>query len=150
MDWSSIIEFVEQNHFPILVSLVVMQLITWVWLLMAWRHIRKRPAAEKPDMSSYTQQLIQLEDTLKTLEQKQVAAVQQVGFYRYNAFPGTGGELSFSLALLDGEQEGFVITSLYGRQDARVYAKEVKGTTSPSRLSPEEKEAIRRALSRKN
>ncbi len=74
-------------------------------------------------------------------------AVQRVALVRYDAFEDMGGQLSFSLALLDEHGDGVVISSIYGRNEDRVYAKAVKGGVSSHALSPEEEEAVRRALS---
>ena len=73
-------------------------------------------------------------------------AVQKFGMVRYNAFEEMGGNLSFSLALLDDHGDGVVLTSISGRTEARMYAKPVKGLTSSHNLSEEEREAISNAV----
>jgi hypothetical protein len=73
-------------------------------------------------------------------------AVRNVALLRYDAFEDVGGRLSFSCALLDDGGNGVVLTSINGRQETRVYAKQVSGGTSSHNLSLEEEEAIRRAL----
>ena len=73
-------------------------------------------------------------------------AVQKFGMVRYNAFEEMGGNLSFSLALLDDHGDGVVLTSISGRTEARIYAKPVKGLTSSHNLSEEEREAISSAV----
>ncbi|MDP4096454.1 DUF4446 family protein [Paenibacillus sp. P96] len=65
-----------------------------------------------------------------------------IGMSRYNAFGERGGELSFSLALLDQESNGMVLTGIYNRDGSYVYAKPVAKGTSSYMLSDEEKEAI--------
>ncbi|MGB9607144.1 MAG: DUF4446 family protein [bacterium] len=87
-----------------------------------------------------------IEKKLEELEVKQLNNIQKVGFLRFDAFKDIGGELSFSLALLNGKNEGIVVSSLHGREGSRVYAKTVKDGTSSFPLSDEEKEAIKRAL----
>ena len=72
--------------------------------------------------------------------------VRHVAVVRFNAFPNTGGEQSFALALLDAEGNGAVVTTLAGREESRTYAKPIVGGSSPYLLSEEEREAIRRAL----
>lgn len=72
-------------------------------------------------------------------------AVQKVGFIRYNAFAEMGSDLSFSLALLDNFQNGFVISSIYGREHASIYGKPIKDGKSTYPLSVEEMQAIDRA-----
>jgi Protein of unknown function (DUF4446) len=73
-------------------------------------------------------------------------AIRHVGVIRFDAFEDMGGRLSFSAALLDGNGDGVVITSINGRQDTRCYAKRVQGGTSIHNLSDEERQAIRDAL----
>ena len=73
-------------------------------------------------------------------------AVQKFGMVRYNAFEEMGGNLSFSLALLDDHGDGVVLTSISGRTEARMYAKPVKSLTSSHNLSEEEREAISSAV----
>ena len=73
-------------------------------------------------------------------------AIQRVAIYRYDAFEDMGGKLSFSAAFLDANGDGVVITCINGRQEARTYAKPVEAARSVYNLSPEEQEAIRRAL----
>jgi len=73
-------------------------------------------------------------------------SVRNVALLRYDAFEDVGGRLSFSCALLDDAGNGVVLTSINGRQETRVYAKQVSGGTSSHNLSLEEEEAIRRAL----
>src|SRR5207237_4133681 len=73
-------------------------------------------------------------------------AVCHVGVVRFDAFEDMGGRLSFSAALLDGNGDGVVITSINGRQDTRTYAKRVENWTSIHNLSDEERQAIGHAL----
>ena len=72
--------------------------------------------------------------------------VQKVGILRYNAFDDVGGEQSFSVALLDANATGIVISGLCGREETRVYAKPVKAGRSTHNLSDEEITAIARAI----
>ena len=69
--------------------------------------------------------------------------IQRVGMVRFNAFDDTGSDLSFSLALLDERGNGLVVSSLYGRNESRIYAKPVLNRQSTYALSAEEQKAIR-------
>lgn len=71
--------------------------------------------------------------------------VQRVGTVRFNAFPDTGSDLSFAIALLDANNNGVVISSLYGRNESRIYAKPIENGQSTYTLSEEEKSAIAKA-----
>ncbi len=72
-------------------------------------------------------------------------AIRGVGIVRFNAFQNTGSDLSFAVALLDARRNGVVLSSIYGREESRTYAKPVSGGQSSYQLSTEEQEAIRRA-----
>jgi Protein of unknown function (DUF4446) len=91
--------------------------------------------------------LQQLSAEERRLVETMKGAVQRFGLVRYDAFEDMGGHLSFSAALLTGEGDGLVITSINGRADTRCYAKIVKGGQSSHNLSGEEELAIRQALS---
>jgi hypothetical protein len=90
--------------------------------------------------------LRQLGDGQRRQSEASLNSLQRVGLVRYDAFDDMGGHLSFSAALLDGQGNGMVITSINGRQDTRCYAKLVEGWTSSHNLSEEEELAIQRAL----
>ncbi|ADG83827.1 DUF4446 family protein [Thermincola potens] len=83
---------------------------------------------------------------LKSITEK---SIQKVGVVRFNAFADTGSDLSFAVALLDKFGDGVVLSSIFGRDDQRTYAKPVKNGDSTYQLSDEELEAIRIALQRK-
>lgn len=74
--------------------------------------------------------------------------LQKVGLVRFNAFSDIGGDQSFALALLDAKDKGIIISSLYGRNDARVYAKPVDGGKSSYPLSEEEQKALTLAVNK--
>jgi hypothetical protein len=65
---------------------------------------------------------------------------------RYDAYEGTGGHQSASLALLDGARSGVVVTAIQGRDYARIYMKELDRGKPSIALSPEEREAVERAM----
>ena len=89
-----------------------------------------------------------LEPRVNVLESIGRIAIQKVGFMRFNPFEHTGGDQSFAVALLDGENHGVVISSLYTREGVRVYAKEIKSGVSKHSLSEEEQEVLRQAISK--
>lgn len=72
--------------------------------------------------------------------------VQRIGIVRFNPFADTGGAQSFSIALLDAQGSGIVMTSLYARAGNRWYVKEVvKGKGRDIALSKEEESVIEKA-----
>jgi uncharacterized protein DUF4446 len=74
--------------------------------------------------------------------------VTNVSIVRYNAYEDTGGHQSASLAVLDSARSGVVVTAIQGRDYARIYMKELDRGQASVALSPEEAEAVERAMSR--
>ncbi|MEK7541041.1 MAG: DUF4446 family protein [Patescibacteria group bacterium] len=84
---------------------------------------------------------------IKSLESISEKTFQKIGVVRFNPFNNLGGNQSFIIALLDGQNDGFVISSLFIKEGNRVYAKAVKNGKSEHSLSGEEQEALKRAMS---
>lgn len=81
-----------------------------------------------------------------TIEQTGFLHIQKIGLLRFNPFKDTGGDQSFILALLDGNDTGVVISGLYSRSGTRWYAKKVRqGKGLEHELSEEEKKALTQA-----
>ena len=87
---------------------------------------------------------------VKTLDQDMSNCIQKVGIVRYNAFKDTGSDLSFTLALLDENNDGVVLNGIYSREMSNIYAKPIKDGKSTYTMSDEEKEAINRAINSQN
>ena len=87
---------------------------------------------------------------LAALESAASGALQNVGFVRFNAFPDVGSELSYALAVVDGRGDGFVMSSIYSREEVRTYAKAVTDFAADKEVSAEEREALRIARARSN
>ena len=83
----------------------------------------------------------------KDLQKIADISIQKVGVIRFNPFKDTGGDQSFAIALLDKDNSGLVISSLYSREGTRVYTKPVEKGESSYHLSEEEKQAITKAIS---
>lgn len=86
-----------------------------------------------------------LSDRVGELEALATTDLSRAGFVRYDAFAGSGAELSYALALLNRQGDGLVLTSIYSREDTRTYGKPVAGFKPTVHASSEELEAIERA-----
>lgn len=84
----------------------------------------------------------ELEYQLNVVKRNMFYCVQKVSIVRYNAFDNVGSDLSFSIALLDNNDDGVVISSLYARDSSSIYAKPVSAGRSKYALSAEEIKAI--------
>ena len=88
-----------------------------------------------------------LDRELSRLEHNLSLGVQKIGLVRFNPFADGGGNFSFCLALLDGQENGLVLTSMHGREQNRIYTKRIKLGASDSQLTEEEQQAINLAQS---
>lgn len=89
----------------------------------------------KANLHLVDQSLATTQDDLEKLKQRTQTHLQKIGFVRYNPFGNTGGDQSFCICLLDGKDNGILITSLHTREQTRLYTKEI--------LQGEPKEAIK-------
>ena len=89
------------------------------------------------------------EDTLRQhelLSGMQMQSLQRVGLVKYDAFGDTGDSLSFSLAILDAQDNGFILSSIVGRDTSRMYVKQVINGECHDTLSAEEARSLSEAL----
>jgi hypothetical protein len=87
-----------------------------------------------------------LEQRMEGAERRLDRAITYRALVRYDAYGELSGHQSTSLALLDADRNGVVLSSIAHRDTARLYCKQVVGGRGEHLLSPEEDEAIRRAL----
>ena len=99
----------------------------------------------KADASGLPEDPRALRQEVAALKAESAQSMRHVAVVRYDAFTDTGGQLSWSMALLDDSGSGVVLTSIQGRNDSRSYAKNVAGWSSETQLSPEEEDAISHA-----
>ncbi len=126
-----------------------------------WHYRRLTKDVKKKDLKSLLEDILKkskltgeelekLAKDLKKTEKDSLKHIQKVGFLRYNPFADTGGDQSFVLALLDKEDNGFVLSSFHGREGTRIYAKSVKkGKGENFSLSDEEKKVIKQVKTKK-
>lgn len=88
----------------------------------------------------------ELEKFCLNLDRDIKRCIQKVGIYRYNAYKDTGSDLSFTLALLDENNDGVVLNGIYSRDMSNIYAKPIVNGDSTYKMTDEEKEAIKRAI----
>lgn len=136
---------------------LVLNIFLWLWLIRVVRHYNAltKGIQQKTLMNV-------LEGIQKTLAEHERADhfvkgevqklkdaarlhLQNLTLKRYNPFSDTGGDQSFILAILDGNKDGVVITSLHSRENTRFYVKSIKGGVGIDHpLSDEEQKIINR------
>ena len=160
--------FLHANTIPALLSLVAANLIVLIWLLylscqgVRWRRryhalmgqstaqgLEERLMENKQLLEAAIAGFKEMERKCANIEQQTPGYLQRVGMVRYNAFPEVGSDLSYSVALLDGNGDGVVVSGIYGRDETRTFAKPIKRGQSTYRLTQEEEKAIMLAHSNK-
>lgn len=95
---------------------------------------------------AHTKGIQTLERSLREVEADGTLHLQRIGIVRFNPFSDTGGSQSFTIAILDGKDNGIIMTSLYARTGNRWYIKHIKaGHCMDVELSKEEESAIKKA-----
>jgi hypothetical protein len=145
------------------VAVAVLAIMLTAWALLAVRRIRAAQrvllAGERADLVDFAVSLQARIDDLHRAVDEIAAGLSRVdrrvdgcltntSLVRYDAYAGTGGQQSASIALLDGARTGIVLSAIQGRDYARVYLKELDRGRAPVALSPEELDAVERAMSR--
>ena len=144
-------------------AVAVIALVATVWL---WRGLVRLQGAQAVVLGSERQDLLDFAVSLQAriddlhrgvdevaaglsrVDRRVDGSVTNTAVVRYDAYEGTGGQQSASLALLDSTRTGTVVTAIQGRDYARIYVKDLDRGRSPVALSPEEQEAVERAMSR--
>lgn len=147
----------------ILIGAVCLLLIGWLILMIRVRRLQRRLHGMTRGVEGSFEEMLRahldtvhetsrrmdvLEQTVAVLQSQMPACLRHVHMIRYDAFEDVGGEQSFSLALLDAQRSGLVLTSVYSRNDVRVYAKSVQDGRASHALSQDEERLLREATSR--
>lgn len=164
---NSILEFLRTDTFLIIILLISVLSI----ILLILNHLKltkiKNEYSEfmkklgngkniDENLKVYMDRVQKVEDLNKeiiqyceSLDKTVDTCIQKIGIVRYNAFKDVGSNLSFTLALLDNNNNGVVLNGIYSRDNSNIYAKPIKDGKSEYILSDEEKEAIEKAINEK-
>lgn len=163
-----VLAFVNTNNEVITLASVGISLVSLLlWMINYWRtgkmlkkynkimegmenkNLEEMLASHVKSVNKMFSKTLEIESEYKAAKKMAEKSVQKVGVVRFNAFDDTGSDLSFTVALLDSFGDGVVISSLFGRDETRTYAKPVNRGQSSYHLSVEEKEAISKAMEQK-
>lgn len=100
----------------------------------------------KGNIEASVEKVKSVEALYKDMDSRIRKGIQKFSIVRYKAFEDVGSDLSFSIALLDDKNDGFVITGIYGRAECTTFAKPIENGISKYDLSEEEKLAIKNAI----
>ena len=133
----------------------------WFWLLL--RRVRSTQrvllGGGKQDLVDFAVSLqARIDDLLRAVDEVAAAlsrvdrrvdaSIQKTSIVRYDAIADAGGHQSASVAMLDSSRTGVVVSAIQGRDYARIYVKELDKGRATVALSPEEQEAVERAMAR--
>lgn len=163
----SVMEIVKTDNFLlVLVGIMVVLLIAFIVLLAKFSSLSKKyknfmvklgdGKNLEEDLETYMYRVDKVEkqnakisNQIENLDHNLEKCIQKIGMVRYNAFKDVGSDLSFSLALLDENNNGVVLNGIYARETSNIYAKPIKNGKSTYAISEEEAEAIQKAITAK-
>lgn len=97
-------------------------------------------------LGKLVQDIKKVSQDLENFKKESKSFFRKLAVVRFNPFKEVGGDQSFSIALLDANDNGVIITSYYSREMNRVYAKPIRNGQSEYSLSEEEREVIKKAI----
>ncbi|MGH2914429.1 MAG: DUF4446 family protein [Solirubrobacteraceae bacterium] len=146
-------------------AVAIVALLSCIWLALRLRRLRAQQSAVLGDrrrdlvahaaslqgqfeaLHGYVEDVAAgLEARMGTAEVRLDGAIAHSSVVRYDAYREMSGRQSISLALLDARRSGVVLSAIYHRDQARLYAKQVRQGQGTLELSPEEDEAVRAAI----
>lgn len=164
----SIINFINNSQVYIILSLMILVLILIIIIIITYASLNKLENRYRKLMRgvnnknledmvmSYLDRIDEVKDENEVMKQmyEQIngelkTCVQKTSMIRYKAFDNVGSDLSFSIALLDGNNNGAILTSIYGRNESTTYAKPIDKGISRYDLSEEENKVLEQAISLK-
>ncbi len=98
------------------------------------------------DISMLKEHDLRFRSDIKEIKANLLECYQKVGVVKYDAFREMGGQLSFSIALLDKQDNGFILNSVHSANGCYTYTKEIQNGVSYIDLAEEEREALSRAM----
>jgi len=161
-----ILNFLGNNWALVIVFILILGEAVWIILLQVnLGKIKKNQATIGGGSQSLEETVIEQAKNLKVLDKDihelynisnqinvlALKSLHKVGMVRFNPFNDMGGDQSFAMALLNGKNNGLVISSLYTKEGTRVFSKAIKaGKTEKHPLTEEEEAAIKIALAKED
>ena len=153
---NNFIALFNQYGFYALSALFIINIALAIWIFWIRKNLKTIFKGKNTDLEevllelrknevAFGSALKELAGRVDGVEKKLPKDLRRVGLVRYNPFSDAGGDQSFALAILNEKNDGIVMSSLYGREMNRVYAKLIENGSSKYSLTEEEKTAIQNA-----
>ena len=162
---NNLIQFITVNQEITLIVTVISFLTLTIWNIYLTLNLKTLKQKNKSlfegskarDLEEIIyEQIKNTKETSKALKELEIknretrdlslSSIHKIGTVRFNPFNEVGGNQSFAIALLDDSGSGVTLSSLFGREGTRIYAKAIRNKESEYKLSGEEKEAIEKAM----
>ncbi len=148
------------------IAACVVAAAAFVAVVLLWRSLREVRRAQRAILGGSTADVVDFAVSLQgriddlhravgevagglaRVDRRVDGTVSNTSVVRYDAYENTGGQQSASFAFLDANRSGTVVTAIQGRDYARIYVKELDRGKASLALSPEEAEAVERAMAR--
>ncbi|MBU3158972.1 DUF4446 family protein [Clostridium frigoris] len=164
----NIINFIRNSEIYIVIGLIILVIILIILVAITYKALNKLESKYRKLMrgvdnknledmvTSYLDKVDDVKDQNQNVQQMYEridrdlkTCIQKTSIIRYKAFDDMGSDLSFSIVFLDGNSNGVILTSIYGRDESTTYAKPVDKGISRYELSDEENEALEQAVTSK-
>jgi len=141
----------------ILIVVSIWLLVLSIFLFIIFSFFRKlSKGIKEPDIKKTLNKILaaetknqseiqEIKREIQNIKHSDLEHIQKVLLVRFNPFKEIGGDHSFCFVLLDGKENGVIITTLHTRDRTRIYAKTIKNGKSEFELSNEEKKALLKA-----
>jgi len=161
----SIINFINNKQIYIIIGLIILVFILMIIIIITYTSLNKIETRYRKLMRGVNKKNLEdivvsyldkieevkeqndiMKEKYEQIYEKLTTCVQNTSMIRYKAFEDMGSDLSFSIALLDGNSSGVILTSIYSRNESTTYAKPVDKGISRYELSKEENKVLEQAI----
>ncbi|MBN3348432.1 hypothetical protein CF050_16530 [Clostridium botulinum] len=166
---TNIIEFINVNSAFIIIGLTAIMILLFIILIITMISLKKLKEKYKKFMRGSNNKNIEelindyldkvdkakeeteyVKEIYSTIDKRVKGCIQKVAIVRYRAFDDVGSDLSYSIAFLDNDNSGVILTSIFGRNESTTYAKPIDKGISRYDLSDEEKQVLENCINNVN
>ncbi|KEI94577.1 hypothetical protein N494_17970 [Clostridium botulinum A2B7 92] len=166
---TNIIEFINVNSAFIIIGLTAIMILLFIILIITMISLKKLKEKYKKFMRGSNNKNIEelinnyldkvdkakeeteyVKEIYSTIDKRVKACIQKVAIVRYRAFDDVGSDLSYSIAFLNNDNSGVILTSIFGRNESTTYAKPIDKGISRYDLSDEEKQVLENCINNVN
>lgn len=164
----AILKFMEGFQLYIIGAMLIIIIIMFIMIIMAFKALNRVEKKYRKFMrgvdnknleqliTGYLDNIDKVKEETNTMKKefdqlklKSKKCIQKVSIIRYRAFEDVGSDLSFSVGILDGNNDGIVLTGIYGRDESTTYAKPIDKGMSRYELSEEENQVLQECINKK-